>query len=77
MILIIIEKNNNSNNRSRSRHHQTSGDERNILNEYLRRTRKLLETKQLSINLMKVINIWAVLIVRYLVPFFKWTKEEI
>ena len=36
-------------------HFQTSGDE--IKNEYLRRTRKLLETKLYSRNLMKGINI--------------------
>ena len=35
-----------------------------IRKEYLRRTRKLLETKLSSRNLIKGINTWAVLIVR-------------
>ena len=36
-----------------------------ILKEYLRRTRKLLETKLSSRNLIKGINTWAVPLVRY------------
>ena len=36
-----------------------------IQKEYLRRTRKLLETKLSSRNLIKGINTWAVLLVRY------------
>ena len=39
--------------------------------EYLRRTRKLLETKLSSRNLIKGINTWAVLLVRYSGPFLK------
>ena len=35
-----------------------------ILKEYLRRTRKLLETKLSSRNFIKRINTWAVLLVR-------------
>ena len=38
---------------------------------YLRRTRKLLETKLSSRNFIKGINTWAVLLVRYLGPFLK------
>ena len=42
-----------------------------IQKEYLRRTRKLLETKLSSRNLIKGINIWAVPLVRYFWPFLK------
>ena len=45
--------------------------------EYLRRTRKLLETKLSSRNLIKGINTWAVPLVRYSGPFLKWTGEEL
>ena len=48
-----------------------------IPKEYLRRTRKLLETKLSSRNLIKGINTWAVLLVRYSGPFLKWTREEL
>ena len=48
-----------------------------IQKEYLRRTRKLLETKLFSRNLIKGINTWAEPLVRYLGPFFKWTREEL
>ena len=47
-----------------------------IKKEYLRRTRKLLETKLHSRNLIKGINTRAVLLIRYLGPFLKWTREE-
>ena len=36
-----------------------------IKKEYLKRTRKLLETKLSSRNLIKEINTWAVPLVRY------------
>ena len=48
-----------------------------IQKEYLRRTRKLLETKLSSRNLIKGINTWAVPLVRYSGPFLKWTREEL
>ena len=48
-----------------------------IQKEYLRRTRKLLETKLNRRNLIKGINIWAVLLVRYSGPFLKWTRDEL
>ena len=48
-----------------------------IRKEYLRRTWKLLETKLSSRNLIKGINNWAVLLVRYSGPFLKWTREEL
>ena len=46
-----------------------------IKKEYLRRTRKLLETKLSSRNLIKGINTWAVSLVRYSGPFLKWTRR--
>ena len=45
-----------------------------IRKDYLRRTRKLLETKLCSRNLMKGINTWGVPLVRYSGPFLKWTR---
>ena len=48
-----------------------------IQKEYRRRTRKLLETKLCSRNLIKGINNWAVPLVRYSGPFLKWTRDEI
>ena len=45
-----------------------------IQKEHLRRTRKLLETKLNSRNLIKGINTWAVSLVRYSGPFLKWTR---
>ena len=41
------------------------------------RTRKLLETKLCSRNLIKGINIWAVYFVRYSGPYLKWTREKL
>ena len=48
-----------------------------IKKEYLRRTRKLLETKLHSRNFIKEINTWAVHLERYTGPFLKWTREEL
>ena len=48
-----------------------------IQKEYLRRTRKLLETKLSSRNLIKRINTWALPLVRYSGPFLKWTRDEL
>ena len=48
-----------------------------IQKEYLRRTRKLLETKLSRQNLIKGINTWAVPLVRYFRPFLKWTRDEL
>ena len=45
--------------------------------QYLRRTRKLLETKLSSRNLIKRIKTWAVPLVKYSEPFLKWTKEKL
>ena len=46
-----------------------------IQKEYLRRTRKLLETKLSRRNFIKGINTWAVPLVRYSGPFLKWTRD--
>ena len=48
-----------------------------IQKEYLRRTRKLFETKLSGRNLMKGINTWAVSLVRYSGSFLKWTRDEL
>ena len=48
-----------------------------IQKEYLWRTRKLLDTKLSSRNLIKGINTWAVPLVRYSGPFLKWTRDEL
>ena len=48
-----------------------------MLREKLRRTRKLLEIKLYSRNLVKGRNTWAVPLIRYSGPFFKWTREEL
>ena len=48
-----------------------------IQKEYLRRTRKLLETKLCSRNLIKGINTWVVPLVRYSGPFLKCTRNEL
>ena len=48
-----------------------------IQKEYLRRTRRLLETKLSSRNLIKGINTWAVTLVRHSGPFLKWTRDEL
>ena len=45
--------------------------------EYLRRTRKLLEIKLNSRNIIKGINTSAVLLVRYSGPFLKWIRDEL
>ena len=55
-----------------SRHHQTSGDERKILKEYIRKT--LFETKLRSKNLIKWINTSAVSFIRYL--DHSWSEPE-
>ena len=48
-----------------------------IRKEYLRKTRKLLETKLSSRNLIKGINTWAVHLIRFSEPFLKWTRDEL
>ena len=50
--------------------------EMKIRKEYLRWTRKLLQTKICRRNLIKGINTWDVSLVRCLGPFLKRTREE-
>ena len=49
----------------------------NIQKEYLRTTKKLLKTKLTCKNLIKGINTWDVLLVRYSGPFLKWTRDKL
>ena len=46
-----------------------------IQKEYLWTTRKLLETKHSSRNLIKRINTWAVPLLRYSGHFLSWTRD--
>ena len=48
-----------------------------IKKEYLRRTKKLLETKLSFKNLIKGINTWALPLVSYLGAFLKGTREDL
>ena len=48
-----------------------------IQKEYLRRTRKLLETKLSGRNFIKGINTWAAPLIRYSRPFLKWTRDDL
>ena len=45
--------------------------------EYFRQTRKLLDTKLCSINLIKEISNWAVPLVRYSRPFFERMRKKL
>ena len=44
---------------------------------YCKGTRKLLETKPTCRNLINGINTWAILLVRYSGPIFKWSSDEL
>ena len=48
-----------------------------IEKEYLGKTRELLVTKLYRRKLIKKVNTWGFLLVRYLGPFLKWTREEL
>ena len=48
-----------------------------IQKEYLRKTRKLLETKLSRRNIIKGINTFAVPLIKYSGPFLKWTRDEL
>ena len=48
-----------------------------VKTQYLRRTRKVLDSKLSSGNLFKAINTWAVPLLRYSTAFIDWTKEGI
>ena len=47
-----------------------------IKKAFLKQTRKLLETKLSSRNLIKGISTWAVPLLRYTGPFLKWMRKE-
>ena len=53
------------------------GMKEKIKTKYLRRTRKLVETKLLCRNLIKGINTWAFPLVRYSGQFLKKMREEL
>ena len=55
--------------------HQEMKDK--VSKEYLRRVRKVLESKLNSGNLIKAINTWAVSLFRYTAAIIDWRKEEI
>ena len=48
-----------------------------IIKEYLRRTRKLLETKLFNRNFIKWMNTLTVPLFRYSGPFLKWPRDEV
>ena len=48
-----------------------------IKKEYIRKTRKLFETKLHRRNVIKGIKTWALPLVRYSGPILKWTREEL
>ena len=48
-----------------------------IKKECFRKTKKLLETRLYSRNLIKGINTWDIIFVIYSGPFLKWTREEL
>ena len=60
-----------------SENHQTTRNGRQNSKRYLKRSRKLLETKLSCRNLIKGINTWAMSLVRYSGPFFKWNRDEL
>ena len=45
--------------------------------EYKRRVRKVLHSKLNGGNMVKVINTWAVSLLRYSAPFVNWTRSEL
>ena len=47
-----------------------------VKKEYLRRVRKILETKLNSKNVIKAINTWAVALLRYSAAFLQWIRLE-
>ena len=47
-----------------------------VLNEYKRRVQKIVKTKLNGKNIVKVINTWAIPVLRYSAPFLSWTKTE-
>ena len=50
---------------------------RTVKKEYLRRVRKVLESRLNGGNLIAAINTWAVSLLRYAAGFIDWTHEEL
>ena len=48
-----------------------------IKKEYLRRVRKVAQTKLNGGNLIQAINTWAVSFIRYAGGIIEWTKQEL
>ena len=71
----LSNRKNSDNNNNNNNNNMEMKDK--IRKEYLRRTRKLLETKLSSRHLIKGINTWAVPLVRYSGSFLKWTRDEL
>ena len=49
----------------------------NVSKEYIRRIRKVLESKMNSGNLVRGVNTWAVSLLRYSAAFVSWKKSEL
>ena len=49
----------------------------NLTMEYKRRVRKVLQSKLNGGNMIKVINTWAVSLLRYTVPSVEWRRDEL
>ena len=49
----------------------------NVRKEYLRRTRKVLQTKLFHRDIIKEINTYVVTLVRYSGLLLKWTREDL
>ena len=50
---------------------------KNLTKEYLRRVRKLVQSKLDGGHLISGINTWAVSVMRYSASFISWTREEL
>ena len=49
----------------------------NVSKEYIRRIRKVLKSKLNGGNLVRIVNIWAVSLLRYSAAFVSWSKSEL
>ena len=49
----------------------------NVSKEYIRRLRKVLKSKLNGGNLVRGVNTWAVLLIRYAAAFVSWRKSEL
>ena len=60
-----------------SLHHQTSGEERKNKESVSQKNQKATRDKTIWQKPNQEKNTWLVLIVRYSVPFLKWTRQEL